>query len=86
MYLQVADSDDIGILKLSDEEAGCILTQHKYLWISPQIDTRKASTIRFVASGSYPVITFGPFSSPEAVLTALSKATGTFQESKSCQI
>ncbi|BBN14507.1 alpha-glucosidase [Marchantia polymorpha subsp. ruderalis] len=42
-----------------------------------EIDTRKASTIRFVASGSYPVITFGPFSSPEAVLTALSKATGT---------
>ncbi|KAG6541415.1 hypothetical protein Mapa_017193 [Marchantia paleacea] len=42
-----------------------------------EIDTRKESTIRFVASGSYPVVTFGPFPSPEAVLTALSKATGT---------
>lgn len=41
-----------------------------------QVDLRKASTIQFVASSSYPVIVFGPFESPTAVLIALSHAIG----------
>ncbi|KAL3681207.1 hypothetical protein R1sor_024163 [Riccia sorocarpa] len=42
-----------------------------------EIDTRKEGTIRFVASGDYPVVTIGPYPTPEEVVTALSKATGT---------
>ncbi|XP_062146082.1 uncharacterized protein LOC133854067 [Alnus glutinosa] len=41
-----------------------------------EIDLRKESGIRFTAPSSYPVITFGPFSSPTAVLISLSHATG----------
>ncbi|GAY56617.1 hypothetical protein CUMW_173290 [Citrus unshiu] len=33
-----------------------------------EIDLRKESTIQFIAPSSYPVITFGPFTSPTAVL------------------
>ncbi|KAF3447894.1 hypothetical protein FNV43_RR08601 [Rhamnella rubrinervis] len=42
-----------------------------------EIDLRKESTIQFVAPSSYPVITFGPFASPNAVLMSLSHAIGT---------
>ncbi|XP_027361090.1 uncharacterized protein LOC113869127 isoform X2 [Abrus precatorius] len=42
-----------------------------------EIDLTKESTIQFVAPSSYPVITFGPFASPTAVLMSLSKAIGT---------
>ncbi|KNA15567.1 hypothetical protein SOVF_097260 [Spinacia oleracea] len=42
-----------------------------------EIDLRKESTIKFVAPSSYPVITFGPFSSPTHVLESLSHAIGT---------
>ncbi|XP_022145307.1 uncharacterized protein LOC111014792 [Momordica charantia] len=42
-----------------------------------EIDLRKDSIIQFVAPSSYPVITFGPFSSPTAVLKAFSSAVGT---------
>ncbi|KAF7809386.1 Alpha-glucosidase 2 [Senna tora] len=42
-----------------------------------EIDLRKESTIQFVAPSSYPVITFGPFDSPTAVLISLSHALGT---------
>ncbi|KAH1234590.1 Alpha-glucosidase 2 [Glycine max] len=42
-----------------------------------EIDLRKESTIQFVAPSAYPVITFGPFASPTAVLISLSKAIGT---------
>uniref|UniRef100_A0A803L6D3 Uncharacterized protein n=1 Tax=Chenopodium quinoa TaxID=63459 RepID=A0A803L6D3_CHEQI len=41
-----------------------------------EIDLRKESTIKFVAPSSYPVITFGPFSSPTQVLVSLSHAIG----------
>ncbi|KAG2680519.1 hypothetical protein I3760_11G101900 [Carya illinoinensis] len=41
-----------------------------------EIDLRKESTIQFVAPSSYPVITFGPFSSPTDVLRSLSHAIG----------
>ncbi|XP_050270102.1 uncharacterized protein LOC126714137 isoform X3 [Quercus robur] len=41
-----------------------------------EIDLRKESRIQFVAPSSYPVITFGPFPSPTAVLIALSHAIG----------
>uniref|UniRef100_A0A2N9EQC3 Uncharacterized protein n=1 Tax=Fagus sylvatica TaxID=28930 RepID=A0A2N9EQC3_FAGSY len=41
-----------------------------------EIDLRKDSRIQFVAPSSYPVMTFGPFSSPTAVLIALSHAIG----------
>ncbi|GAY60472.1 hypothetical protein CUMW_202220 [Citrus unshiu] len=40
------------------------------------IDLRKESTIQFIAPSSYPVITFGPFTSPTAVLVSLSHAVG----------
>lgn len=43
-----------------------------------QIDLRKESTIQFVAPSSYPVITFGPFASPNAVLMSLSHAIGNY--------
>ncbi|TKY70151.1 Alpha-glucosidase 2 [Spatholobus suberectus] len=42
-----------------------------------EIDLRKDSTIQFDAPSSYPVITFGPFASPTAVVISLSKAIGT---------
>ncbi|KAK9215057.1 hypothetical protein WN944_007060 [Citrus x changshan-huyou] len=42
-----------------------------------EIDLRKESTIQFTAPSSYPVITFGPFTSPTAVLVSLSHAVGT---------
>ncbi|XP_010255723.1 PREDICTED: uncharacterized protein LOC104596335 isoform X2 [Nelumbo nucifera] len=42
-----------------------------------EIDLRKESIIKFAASASYPVITFGPFASPTAVLISLSHAIGT---------
>uniref|UniRef100_A0A2P2KY59 Uncharacterized protein n=1 Tax=Rhizophora mucronata TaxID=61149 RepID=A0A2P2KY59_RHIMU len=42
-----------------------------------EIDLRKASTIQFAAPASYPVISFGPFASPVAVLKSLSRAIGT---------
>ncbi|KAF2308932.1 hypothetical protein GH714_024697 [Hevea brasiliensis] len=41
-----------------------------------EIDLRKESIIQFIASASYPVITFGPFASPTAVLKSLSHAIG----------
>ncbi|KAH9753530.1 Heteroglycan glucosidase 1 [Citrus sinensis] len=41
-----------------------------------EIDLRKESTIQFTAPSSYPVITFGPFTSPTAVLVSLSHAVG----------
>jgi len=47
-------------------------------FVCKQIDLRKESTIQFVAPSSYPVITFGPFASPTAVLISLSKAIGNF--------
>ncbi|KAF2308927.1 hypothetical protein GH714_024453 [Hevea brasiliensis] len=39
-----------------------------------EIDLRKESIIQFIASASYPVITFGPFASPTVVLKSLSHA------------
>lgn len=42
-----------------------------------EIDLRNESTIKFVAASSYPVITFGPFASPNDVLVSLSHAIGT---------
>ncbi|KAK9928253.1 hypothetical protein M0R45_025399 [Rubus argutus] len=42
-----------------------------------EVDLRKESMIQFIAPSSYPVITFGPFASPNAVLISLSHAVGT---------
>ncbi|KAJ4950153.1 hypothetical protein NE237_026985 [Protea cynaroides] len=42
-----------------------------------EIDLRKEFRIKFTAEGPYPVITFGPFASPTAVLISLSHAIGT---------
>ncbi|KAM5573734.1 hypothetical protein ABKV19_013331 [Rosa sericea] len=42
-----------------------------------EIDLRKESMVQFIAPSSYPVITFGPFATPNAVLRALSRAIGT---------
>ncbi|PON47575.1 Glycoside hydrolase [Parasponia andersonii] len=42
-----------------------------------EIDLRNESTIQFIAPSPYPVITFGPFTSPTAVLMSLSHAIGT---------
>ncbi|XP_010551672.1 PREDICTED: uncharacterized protein LOC104822230 isoform X2 [Tarenaya hassleriana] len=42
-----------------------------------EIDLTKEGIIRFVAPPSYPIITFGPFSSPTAVSESLSHAIGT---------
>ncbi|KAL8150500.1 hypothetical protein V2J09_020308 [Rumex salicifolius] len=42
-----------------------------------EIDLRSESTIMFAAPSSYPVITFGPFASPNDVLVSLSHAIGT---------
>ncbi|KAL2901013.1 Alpha-glucosidase 2 [Bienertia sinuspersici] len=41
-----------------------------------EIDLQKESIIKFVATSSYPVITFGPFPSPVDVLVSLSHAVG----------
>jgi alpha-glucosidase (family GH31 glycosyl hydrolase) len=42
-----------------------------------EVDLRKNSTIRFAAVLSFPVLTFGPFPSPESLSTALGYAIGT---------
>ncbi|RZC91283.1 hypothetical protein C5167_027346, partial [Papaver somniferum] len=42
-----------------------------------EIDLREESTIKIKALSPYPVITFGPFASPTAVLQTLSRAIGT---------
>ncbi|CAA7012973.1 unnamed protein product [Microthlaspi erraticum] len=42
-----------------------------------EIDLRKDGVIRIISPPSYPIITFGPFSSPSAVLESLSHAVGT---------
>ncbi|XP_047328761.1 alpha-glucosidase 2-like [Impatiens glandulifera] len=42
-----------------------------------EVDLRNESAIKFIAPPSYPVITFGPFDSPTAVLVSLSHAIGT---------
>ncbi|XP_021895549.1 uncharacterized protein LOC110812931 isoform X2 [Carica papaya] len=42
-----------------------------------EIDLRKESQIQFIAPASYPVVTFGPFASPAAVLISLCHAIGT---------
>ncbi|KAG0590030.1 hypothetical protein KC19_1G065500 [Ceratodon purpureus] len=44
-----------------------------------EIDLRKESSIRIVATASFPVITFGPFATPEALMTSLGHAIGTMQ-------
>jgi hypothetical protein len=41
------------------------------------VDLRKSSTIRFAAVLSFPVLTFGPFPSPDSLSTALGHAIGT---------
>ncbi|KAK9195343.1 hypothetical protein WN943_003464 [Citrus x changshan-huyou] len=65
-----------------DVRCGFLVNLHLfkyYCWgfFSCEIDLRKESTIQFIASSSYPVITFGPFTSPTAVLVSLSHAVGT---------
>ncbi|XP_057997223.1 uncharacterized protein LOC110646260 isoform X2 [Hevea brasiliensis] len=55
------------------EAIGVLADTTKYC----EIDLRKESIIQFIASASYPVITFGPFASPTAVLKSLSCAIGT---------
>ncbi|CDP07164.1 unnamed protein product [Coffea canephora] len=42
-----------------------------------EIDLRKELNMKFIAQTSYPIITFGPFSSPTDVLISLSHAIGT---------
>ncbi|KAH8966663.1 hypothetical protein BDL97_03G038000 [Sphagnum fallax] len=42
-----------------------------------EVDLRKSSTIRFAAVLSFPVLTFGPFPSPDSLSTALGHAIGT---------
>ncbi|XP_024032277.1 uncharacterized protein LOC21405522 isoform X2 [Morus notabilis] len=42
-----------------------------------EIDLRNESVIQFIAPSPYPLITFGPFGSPTAVLVSLSHAIGT---------
>ncbi|XP_058086523.1 uncharacterized protein LOC131233753 [Magnolia sinica] len=41
-----------------------------------EVDLLKESTIKFKSAAAYPVITFGPFASPTAVLVSLSHAIG----------
>ncbi|KAF8380780.1 hypothetical protein HHK36_028274 [Tetracentron sinense] len=43
-----------------------------------EVDLREESIIKFIAPAAYPVITFGPFASPTAVLISLSHAIGYF--------
>ncbi|KAL0856971.1 hypothetical protein Bca101_062125 [Brassica carinata] len=42
-----------------------------------EIDLRKEGVIRIISPPSYPIITFGPFSTPTAVLQSLCHAVGT---------
>ncbi|GMN40734.1 hypothetical protein TIFTF001_009967 [Ficus carica] len=42
-----------------------------------EIDLRNESVVQFIAPSPYPIITFGPFASPTAVLVSLSHAIGT---------
>lgn len=42
-----------------------------------QIDLRKESIVKIVAEAPFPVITFGPFPTPQALMTSLSHAIGT---------
>lgn len=42
-----------------------------------QVDLRGENCVQFFAPSPFPVITFGPFTSPTDVLTSLSRATGT---------
>ncbi|KAJ3689505.1 hypothetical protein LUZ61_018669 [Rhynchospora tenuis] len=50
-----------------------------------EVDLREESTIRIISAASYPVVTFGPFGSPNEVLTSLSHAIGTvFMPPKWC--
>ncbi|GKC13619.1 heteroglycan glucosidase 1 [Tanacetum coccineum] len=42
-----------------------------------EIDLRKESIVKFTATPTFPVITFGPFASANVVLTSLSHAIGT---------
>ncbi|KAK4422453.1 Alpha-glucosidase 2 [Sesamum alatum] len=42
-----------------------------------EIDLRKESNVKFISSSAYPVITFGPFTSPVDVLASFSRAVGT---------
>ncbi|CAN1306363.1 Alpha-glucosidase 2 [Linum perenne] len=42
-----------------------------------EIDLRTESVVKFIAPSSYPIISFGPFPSPTAVLRCLSHAIGT---------
>ncbi|XP_024376323.1 uncharacterized protein [Physcomitrium patens] len=44
-----------------------------------EIDLRKEAVIRIAAEAPYPVITFGPYPNPEALLVALASAIGTIQ-------
>ncbi|KAG0578554.1 hypothetical protein KC19_4G032600 [Ceratodon purpureus] len=44
-----------------------------------EIDLRKESIIKMSSDAPYPVITFGPFPTPEALMTSLARATGTMQ-------
>lgn len=42
-----------------------------------KIDLRKEATIRIAAAAPYPLITFGPYPNPEALIVAFAQATGT---------
>lgn len=44
-----------------------------------EIDLRKEAVIKIMAAAPFPVITFGPFPTPEALMTSLSHAIGTMQ-------
>lgn len=41
-----------------------------------QLDLREQGLLRFSAGAPYPLITFGPFPSPQNVVAALARATG----------
>lgn len=41
-----------------------------------QLDLREQGLLRFSASAPYPLITFGPYPSPDKVVAALARATG----------
>lgn len=44
-----------------------------------EVDLRKDGVIKFSASGHFPVITFGPYSTPAEAIAALSRAIGTME-------
>jgi len=44
-----------------------------------EIDLRKSSVIRICGVAPFPVITFGPYATPEALMTGLTRAVGTIQ-------